>query len=54
MEEINYPNKKIPWQTPTITEVNVKKIREEEMENYLRLINNEELFKLMGLSGPEN
>jgi len=32
----------------------VKKIREEEMENYLRLINNEELFKLMELSGPGN
>jgi hypothetical protein len=44
MEEINDPNKKIPWQTPALIEVNVKKIREEEMENYLRLINNEELF----------
>ena len=39
-----YPMDKKPWETPTIKEVNVKKIREEEMENYLRLINNEELF----------
>jgi hypothetical protein len=39
-----YPMDKKPWETPTITEVNVRKIREEEMENYLRLISNEELF----------
>jgi hypothetical protein len=43
---------KKPWETPTITEVNVKKIREEEMENYLRQISNEDLFKLMDNSGP--
>jgi len=49
-----YPMDKKPWETPTITEVNVKKIREEEMENYLRLISNEELFRLMELSGPGN
>jgi hypothetical protein len=47
-----YPMDKKPWETPTITEVNVKKIREEEMENYLRLISNEELFKLLDNSGP--
>ncbi len=53
MEEIKDPNKKIPWQTPTITEVNVKKIREEEMENFLRAINNEELFLRMTTSNPD-
>ena len=47
-----YPMDKKPWETPTITEVNVKKIKEEEMENYLRLISNEELFKLLDNSGP--
>ena len=47
-----YPMDKKPWETPTIIEVNVKKIREEEMENYLRLISNEELFKLLDNSGP--
>jgi hypothetical protein len=47
-----YPMDKKPWEPPTITEVNVKKIREEEMENYLRLISNEELFKLLDNSGP--
>jgi hypothetical protein len=53
MEEIKDPNKKIPWQTPTLIEVNVKKIREEEMENYLRLINNEELFLRLATSSPD-
>ena len=48
-----YPMDKKPWEKPTIKEVNVKKIREEEMENYLRLINNEELFKLMTGTGAE-
>jgi len=47
-----YPMDKKPWETPTIIEVDVKKIREEEMENYLRLISNEELFKLLDNSGP--
>jgi len=47
-----YPMDKKPWETPIITEVNVKKIREEDMENYLRLISNEELFKLLDNSGP--
>jgi hypothetical protein len=47
-----YSMDKKPWETPTITEVNVKKIRDEEMENYLRLIKNEELFKLLDNSGP--
>jgi hypothetical protein len=48
-----YPMDKKSWETPTITEVNVKKIREEEMENYLRLISNEELFlKISGSDGP--
>jgi hypothetical protein len=47
-----YPIDKKPWETPSIIEVNVKKIREEEMENYLRLISNEELFKLLDNSGP--
>jgi len=53
MGKNTYPGDKKPWETPTITEVNVKKIREEEeMENYLRLISNEELFKLLDNSGP--
>jgi hypothetical protein len=48
-----YPRDKKPWETPTIIEVNVKMIREEEMENYLRLINNEELFlRISGSDGP--
>ncbi len=48
-----YSMDKKPWETPIITEVNVKKIREEEMENYLRLINNEELFlRISGSDGP--
>ncbi len=52
MGKNTYPGDKKPWETPTIIEVNVKKIREEEMENYLRLISNEELFKLLDNSGP--
>jgi hypothetical protein len=48
-----YPMDKKPWETPTITEVNVKKIREEEMENYLRLINNEEIFLRLATSSPD-
>jgi hypothetical protein len=52
MDINTYPMDKKPWETPTIIEVNVKKIREEEMENYLRLISNEELFKLLDNSGP--
>ncbi len=53
MGENTYLMDKKPWETPTITEVNVKKIREEEMENYLRLINNEELFlRISGSDGP--
>ncbi len=53
MGKNTYPMDKKPWETPTITEVNVKKIQEEEMENYLRLINNEELFKLVIGSNPD-
>ena len=52
MDINTYPMDKKPWETPIITEVNVKKIREEDMENYLRLISNEELFKLLDNSGP--
>ncbi len=53
MGENTYPMDKKLWETPTITEMNVKKIREEEMENYLRLINNEELFlRISGSDGP--
>ncbi|MFZ9695228.1 MAG: hypothetical protein ACO3AY_05070 [Chitinophagaceae bacterium] len=53
MGENTYLMDKKPWETPIITEVNVKKIREEEMENYLRLINNEELFlRISGSDGP--
>jgi len=46
-----YPVDKKPWETPKIIEVNVKKIREEEMENYLRQISNEELFLKITPSG---
>jgi hypothetical protein len=42
---------KKPWETPTITEVNVKKTREEEMENYLRLISDVQLFQRITTSG---
>ncbi len=52
MGKNTYPGDKKPWETPKIIEVNVKKIREEELENYLRLISNEELFKLLDNSGP--
>ena len=53
MGENTYLMDKKPWETPTITEVNVKKIKEEEMENYLRLINNAELFlRISGSDGP--
>ncbi len=48
-----YSMDKKPWETPIITEVNVKKIREEEMENYLRLISNEELFLRLATSSPD-
>jgi hypothetical protein len=53
MGKNTYQTDKKPWETPTIIEVNVKKIREEEIENYLRLINNEELFlRISGSDGP--
>ena len=52
MEEKTNPQGKLPWQTPEIIEVNMQKIREKEMENFLRQISDEELFKLMELSGP--
>ncbi len=53
MGKNTYPMNKKPWETPTIKEVNVKKIREEEMENFLRAINNEELFLRMTTSNPD-
>jgi hypothetical protein len=46
-----YPMDKKSWETPNIIEVNVKKIREEEMENYLRLISDEQLFQRITTSG---
>jgi len=51
MGKNTYPTDKKPWETPTITEVNVRKIREEEMGNYLRMISNEELFLKITPSG---
>ena len=43
MEEKTNPQGKLPWQKP--------EIREEEMENFLRAINNEELFLRITPSG---
>ena len=53
MGENTYLMDKKPWETPTITEVNVKKIREEEMELLLRLIDNEDQFRLLEGSMPD-
>ena len=54
MEEKTNPQGKLPWQKPELIEVNMQQIREEEMENFLRQISDEELFRLMELSGPGN
>ena len=53
MEEKTNPQGKLPWQKPEIIEVNMQRIREEEMENFLRAINNEELFLRMTTSSPD-
>ena len=52
MGKNTYPVDKKPWETPTITEVNVKKIREEEIELFLRLIDDENQFRLLEGSMP--
>ena len=54
MGKNTYPMDKKPWETPIITEVNVKKIREEEIEMYLRQISDEQLFLRMAGSNDPN
>ena len=53
MEEKTNPQGKLPWQKPELMEVNMQKIREEEMELYLRQISDEQLFlRMTGSNGP--
>ena len=48
------PNKfdKKPWETPQLIIIEVEKIKQEEMENWLRMLNDPEVFRLIELSGP--
>jgi len=46
------PGPKKTWITPEVIEINTNQIKEEEMENWLRMLNDPELFRLMELSGP--
>jgi len=46
------PKPKETWITPQVIEINTNQIKEEEMENWLRMLNDPELFRLMELSGP--
>lgn len=40
------------WEAPKVMDLNVEVIRQEEMEIFLRMMENPELFKMMQESGP--
>jgi len=46
------PKPKETWTKPALILIEVKKIKQEEMENWLSMMEDQELFRLMELSGP--
>ncbi|MFN5345003.1 MAG: hypothetical protein ACK5BU_06300 [Bacteroidota bacterium] len=40
------------WTKPALILIEVNKIKQEEMENWLRMMEDPEVFRLMELSGP--
>ena len=54
MEEKTNPQGKLPWQTPELMEMNMQKIREEEIELFLRQISDEQVFLRMSGSNDPN
>ena len=48
------PNKfdKKPWETPQLIVIAIEKIKQEEMENWLKIINDPEAFQRLATSEP--
>ncbi len=46
------PKPKETWTKPALILIEVDKIKQEEMESWLRMLENPEVFRLMELSGP--
>lgn len=46
------PKPKETWTKPELILIEVNKIKQEEMENWLRMMEDPEVFRLMELSGP--
>jgi hypothetical protein len=46
------PKPKETWTKPAPILIEVNKIKQEEMENWLRMMEDPEVFRLMELSGP--
>ena len=53
MVSYTYLKNKMAWETPTLTVVNVKQIKEEEWEKFLSLLSDEENFKILPGSGSD-
>jgi len=45
------PKPKETWITPKVIEINTNQIKEEEMENWLRILNDPEAFQRLNESG---
>lgn len=41
------------WITPEVIEINTNQIKEEEIENWLRMLNDPEAFKMLPSSGGD-
>ena len=46
------PKPKETWTKPALILIEVNKIKQEEMENWLLMMEDPEVFRLMKLSGP--
>jgi hypothetical protein len=51
--ETTSPNPKETWITPKVIEIKTNQIKEEEMENWLRMLNNPEAFQRLVTSSPD-
>jgi len=48
------PGPKKTWITPKVIEINTNQIKQEEMENWLRMLNDPEAFqRITGSNGPD-
>ena len=51
--ECSKKKEKKTWVKPTITQIEAKKIRQEEVELYYRMMEDPEIFQRLASSGPE-